>query len=147
TIIDGWLHTGDLGRFDKTQHLQLFGRRKNMIVTPEGMNIFPENVEGAFEDLPVEEFCVFAANFIWPRKTMLDEKLLLVLRLKKDQTCDESLRKEIAARNNKLRNYQRVQGVVVVADDFPRTTSRRLKRHVLKEQLAILDRESAILWL
>ena len=36
TIVDGWLQTGDMGRFDRTGHLQLFGRRKNMIVTEEG---------------------------------------------------------------------------------------------------------------
>ena len=145
TIVDGWLHTGDLGRFDPTGHLQLFGRRKNMIVTPEGLNIFPENVEGVFDDLPVEEFCVFAANYIWPQRTMVGEQLVLVLRMKKDQTLDDILRQQIAARNNKLKNYQRIQGVVLTGDEFPRTTGRRLKRHLLKDRLAQLDRDHAIL--
>ena len=45
TIVDGWLMTGDLGRFDPTGHLQLFGRKKNMIVTEEGKNIYPEDIE------------------------------------------------------------------------------------------------------
>ncbi|HEY6402604.1 MAG TPA: AMP-binding protein, partial [Blastocatellia bacterium] len=66
TIVDGWLMTGDLGRFDWTGHLQLFGRVKNMIVTEEGKNVYPEDIEKAFDDLPVKEFCVFAANYIWP---------------------------------------------------------------------------------
>jgi len=145
TIVDGWLHTGDLGRFDSTGHLQLFGRRKNMIVTPQGLNIFPENVEGGFDDLPVEEFCVFAANYIWPQRTMVGEQLVLVLRMKKDQTWDDTLRQQIAARNNKLKNYQRIQGVVLTGDEFPRTTGRRLKRHLLKDRLAQLDRDHAIL--
>jgi long-chain acyl-CoA synthetase len=145
TIVDGWLHTGDLGRFDPTGHLQLFGRRKNMIVTPEGLNIFPENVEGAFDDLPVEEFCVFAANYIWPQRTMVGEQLVLVLRMKKDQTWDDTLRQQIAARNNKLKNYQRIQGLVLTGEEFPRTTGRRLKRHLLRDRLAQLDREHAIL--
>jgi long-chain acyl-CoA synthetase len=145
TIVDGWLHTGDLGRFDPTGHLQLFGRRKNMSVTPEGLNIFPVNVEGAFADLSVEESCVFAANYIWPLRTMVGEQLILVLRLKKDQSLDDALRREIAACNNKLKNYQRVQGMVLVADEFPRTTGRRLKRHLLKDRLSQLDRDHAIL--
>ena len=145
TIVDGWLHTGDLGRFDPTGHLQLFGRRKNMIVTPEGLNIFPENVEGVFDDLPVEEFCVFAANYIWPQRTMVGEQLVLVLRMKKDQTLDVILRQQIAARNNKLKNYQRIQGIVLTGEEFPRTTARRLKRHLLKDRLAQLDRDHAIL--
>jgi len=144
-IVDGWLHTGDLGRFDAHGHLQLFGRKKNMIVTPEGLNIFPENVEGMFEDLPVEESCVFAANYIWPQKTMLGEQLVLVLRLKKGQNYETELRKEIAICNSRLRNFQRVQGVVLVEEEFPRTTGRRLKRHLLRDQLAKLERSSSIL--
>src|SRR6202043_1845754 len=45
TIVDGWLLTGDLGRFDGSGHLQLFGRKKNMIVTEGGKNIYPEDIE------------------------------------------------------------------------------------------------------
>ena len=45
TIVDGWLLTGDLGRFDSSGHLQLFGRKKNMIVTEGGKNIYPEDIE------------------------------------------------------------------------------------------------------
>jgi len=96
-------------------------------------------------DLEVEEFSVFAANYIWPERTMVGERLVLVLRLRKDQTYDEGLRREIAARNNKLKSYQRVEGVVLAAEDFPRTTGRRLKRHLLRDRLAALDRQRAIL--
>ena len=48
TLVDGWLMTGDLGRIDSTGHLQLFGRKKNMIVTEGGKNIYPEDIENAF---------------------------------------------------------------------------------------------------
>jgi long-chain acyl-CoA synthetase len=145
TIVNGWLHTGDLGRLDPAGHLQLFGRRKNMIVTPEGLNIFPENIEGVFADLPVEEYCVFAANFIWPQRTMVGEQLVLILRLKKDQSYDGDLKGKILAANGRLKGHQRVQGVVVTDQEFPRTTGRRLKRHLLRDQLATLDRDRAIL--
>jgi long-chain acyl-CoA synthetase len=145
TIVDGWLHTGDLGRFDASGHLQLLGRRKNMIVTPEGLNIYPENIEGVFEDLPVEEFCVFATNYIWPQKTMLGEQLVLVVRPKNGQSYGPELAREIAARNARLKNFQRVQGVVLANEEFPRTTGRRLKRHLLRDRLAQLDRAAAIL--
>ncbi|MGH9687893.1 MAG: AMP-binding protein [Candidatus Acidiferrales bacterium] len=79
TIVDGWLRTGDLGRIDKSGHLQLLGRKKNMIVTEEGKNVYPEDVEAAFEGLAAKEFCVFAANYLWPERTMVGEQLLLVI--------------------------------------------------------------------
>jgi long-chain acyl-CoA synthetase len=144
-IVDGWLMTGDLGRFDFTGHLQLFGRKKNMIVTEEGKNIYPEDIETAFESLQVKEFCVFAANYIWPKRSMVGEQLLLVLRLDQDQTLTEDLRRDISARNSRLLNYKRVHGIVLFNEDFPRTASLKIKRNILAERLAQEDRASAIL--
>src|SRR6266576_1292885 len=60
TIVDGWLRTGDLGRLDDSGHLQLFGRKKNMIVTEGGKNIYPEDIEAAFDGVALKEYCVFA---------------------------------------------------------------------------------------
>jgi len=147
TIVDGWLMTGDLGRFDETGHLLLSGRKKNMIVTEEGKNIYPEDVETVFESLPVKEFCVFAANYIWPKRSMTGEKLVLVIHLEPGQQYNEELRQDINARNNRLLNYKRIHGVVVLDEDFPRTASLKIKRNVLAERLASLDSASAILHL
>jgi long-chain acyl-CoA synthetase len=144
TIVDGWLMTGDLGRFDSAGHLQLFGRKKNMIVTEEGKNIYPEDVETVFESLSVKEFCVLAANYIWPQRSMLGEQLVLVLHLESSQTFTEELRRDISSRNNRLLNYKRVHGVVLFDEDFPRTASLKIKRNVLAERLARQDRASAI---
>jgi len=144
-IVDGWLITGDLGRFDAKGHLQLFGRKKNMIVTEEGKNIYPEDIEAVFESLPVKEFCVFAANYIWPQRSMVGEQLLLALHLEPGQTYSEELRRDISARNNKLLNYKRIHGVVLFDEDFPRTASLKIKRNVLAEQLAKLDRAAVSL--
>jgi long-chain acyl-CoA synthetase len=145
TIVDGWLMTGDLGRFDETGHLQLTGRKKNMIVTEEGKNIYPEDVEAVFESLPVKEFCVFAANYIWPKRSMVGEKLVLVIYLEPGQQYSEELRRDINTRNNRLLNYKRIHGVVVLDEDFPRTASLKIKRNVLAERLAKLDNATAIL--
>jgi long-chain acyl-CoA synthetase len=145
TIVDGWLMTGDLGRFDLSGHLQLFGRKKNMIVTEEGKNIYPEDVESVFESLAVKEFCVMAANYIWPQRTMVGEQLILAIHLEPGQSLTAALRREITARNNRLLNYKRVHGIVLVNEDFPRTASMKIKRNVLAEKLAKLDRSSAVL--
>src|SRR5437667_8133307 len=110
TIVEGWLQTGDLGRFDGTGHLQLFGRKKNMIVTEGGKNIYPEDVETVFDGLPVKEYCVFAANYIWPRKSLGRETLVLILRLEQNQKFDSKLLEDIAARNRRLPDFKRVGG-------------------------------------
>jgi len=144
-IVDGWLMTGDLGRVDATGHLQLFGRKKNMIVTEEGKNIYPEDIESVFDSLPVKEFCVFAANYIWPQRSMVGEQLLLALHLEPGQTYSEQLRRDISVRNSKLLNYKRIHGVVLFDEDFPRTASLKIKRNSLAEQLAKLDRAAAFL--
>jgi long-chain acyl-CoA synthetase len=144
TIVDGWLMTGDLGRFDASGHLQLFGRKKNMIVTEEGKNIYPEDVESVFESLAVKEFCVMAANYIWPQKTMVGEQLILVINLEPGQTFTDELRAGITSRNNRLLNYKRVHGVVLLEEDFPRTASMKIKRNVLAEKLSKLDRSRVL---
>jgi long-chain acyl-CoA synthetase len=145
TIVDGWLMTGDFGRIDATGHLQLLGRKKNMIVTAEGKNIYPEDIENAFEGLPVKEFCVFAANYVWPQRTMVGEELVLVIHPEPGQPVDDSLRAEMSRRNAQLLNYKRVYNYVIWDQDFPRTASLKIKRAVLAERLgAQLDRGSMV---
>ncbi len=135
TIVDGWLLTGDLGRFDKSGHLQLFGRKKNMIVTEGGKNIYPEDIETAFDGLPVKEYCVFAANYIWPQKEPGREMLLIVLRLEQNQRFDSTLLQDIVSRNRRLPDFKRVGGYFVCEQDFPRTASMKIKRQALGEEI------------
>jgi long-chain acyl-CoA synthetase len=144
-IVDGWLLTGDLGRFDDAGHLQLAGRKKNMIVTEEGKNIYPEDIESVFEGISAKEFCVFAVNYIWPKRSMVGEQLVLVLHLEPGQGYSEELRREINMRNNRLLNYKRIHGIVLLDEDFPRTASLKIKRNVLGEGVAKLDSAAAIL--
>jgi long-chain acyl-CoA synthetase len=145
TIVDGWLMTGDMGRFDPKGHLQLFGRKKNMIVTEEGKNVYAEDVESAFEGLKVKEFCVFAANYIWTRRTMVAEQLVLVIHLEPGHAFTEELKNEIIARNNRLTNYKRVHGIVLYQEDFPLTASLKVIRKVLAQRLGNLERDKAVL--
>jgi long-chain acyl-CoA synthetase len=135
TIVDGWLLTGDLGRFDGRGHLQLFGRKKNMIVTEGGKNIYPEDIETVFDGLPVKEYSVFAANYVWPIKGLGGEVLVLVLRLEQNQQFDSKLLEEISARNRRLPDFKRVGGYLVWDKDFPRTASMKIKRQLLAEEI------------
>ncbi len=135
TIVDGWLLTGDLGRIDGQGHLQLFGRKKNMIVTEGGKNIYPEDIENVFDGLPVKEYCVFAANYVWPAKSLGKETLVLVLRLEQNQEFNDALKEEIIARNRRLPDFKRVGGYVLWNQDFPRTASMKIKRADLAEEI------------
>ncbi len=135
TIVDGWLLTGDLGRFEPHGHLQLFGRKKNMIVTEGGKNIYPEDIETVFDGLAVKEYAVFAANYLWPTKELGKEGLVLVIRLDQNQKFDNSLLEDIAARNRKLPDFKRVSGYLIWDKDFPRTASMKIKRQVLAEEI------------
>ena len=144
TIVDGWLLTGDLGKFDGRGHLQLFGRKKNMIVTEGGKNIYPEDIETVFDGLPVKEYTVFAANYIWPRKELGKEALILILRLEQNQKFDSGLQEDIEARNRKLSDFKRVSGYLVWEKDFPRTASMKIKRQVLAEEIGEALERSAV---
>jgi long-chain acyl-CoA synthetase len=135
TIVEGWLLTGDLGRFDRHGHLQLFGRKKNMIVTEGGKNIYPEDVETVFDGLPVKEYCVFAANYVWPKKELGREMLVITLRLEQNQHFDSKLLDEIMARNRRLPDFKRVGGYLIWEKDFPRTASMKIKRQALAEEM------------
>ena len=135
TIVDGWLLTGDLGRFERHGHLQLFGRKKNMIVTEGGKNIYPEDIETVFDGLSVKEYSVFAVNYVWPKKELGKESLVLVLRLEPNQKIDGKLLEEMSARNRRLPDFKRVGAYLIWDKDFPRTASMKIKRQALAEEI------------
>jgi long-chain acyl-CoA synthetase len=145
TIVDGWLMTGDLGRIDATGHLQLSGRKKNMIVTEEGKNIYPEDIENAFEGLAVKEFCVFAANYLWPARSLVGEQLVIVLHPETGQAIGRELIVNVADRNRHLLNYKRISGYLNWDRDFPLTASLKIKRGELAEHIrASVDRSAVV---
>ena len=129
--MDGWLRTGDLGWLDPSGHLHLVGRRKNMIVTKGGKNIYPEDIEGAFEGLPCDEMVVFAEDYVFPTAGNLGrERLVAVVR-----GAEERLLDELRNKNRRLPDFKRVSGVLRWEREFPRTASMKVKRGVLAEQL------------
>lgn len=141
---DGWFKTGDLGWMDAAHHLHLVGRRKNMIVTAGGKNVYPEDVEATFEDLAVEELAVFASDYIWPRRGKLDqEELIVVLRLRRGNgvavPSPDSLLEQLISKNRRLPEHKRIGSVLFFGEAFPRTASMKIKR----DELAVRIRQRA----
>lgn len=132
---DGWLRTGDLGWLDGAHHLRLVGRSRNMIVTPGGKNVYPEDIEAAFDAVPCEELAVMAEDYVWPRSGLVGERLVVALRPKDGRDWREAL----VRANLALPDFKRVSGVIVWTESFPRTASMKIKR----AELALALRQGA----
>ena len=112
----GWLHTGDIGEFDTEGRLSIKGRKKEMIVTPEGLNVFPEDVERVLDGIPgVKESAAVGKDRV---------HAVLVLEPGADATAI------VREANSKLEDHQRVQGVSIWPErELPRTEGTgKLKR-------------------
>jgi long-chain acyl-CoA synthetase len=139
TIVDGWLHTGDLGVIDASGHLKLVGRAKNMIVTEGGKNVYPEDVEAAFVHVDCEELCVMPSRAIWPGRSSA-EQLVVVVRPRKEQARGPLI-DAIASANRALAEYKRAAQYVVCDRELPRTASLKIKRDALAKLLRDTDLE------
>jgi long-chain acyl-CoA synthetase len=123
---DGWLHTGDIGDRDAQGRLFIKGRKKEMIVTPEGLNVFPEDVERVLDALPgVRESAVVGVT------EGAQERVHAVLRLDPG-TAPETV---VRAANTTLDDHQRVRTASVWTEgELPRTEgTRKLKRAAIRE--------------
>jgi acyl-coenzyme A synthetase/AMP-(fatty) acid ligase len=93
----------------------------------------------------VKEYCIFAANYLWPAKALGRETLVLVLRLEQNQEFSEALKADVLARNRRLPDFKRIAGYILWSQDFPRTASMKIKRTVLAEEIGkTLDRATAV---
>ncbi|MFK7998876.1 MAG: hypothetical protein AB8H86_04740, partial [Polyangiales bacterium] len=113
----------------------LVGRSKNMIVTSGGKNIYPEDIESAFEGLDCEELVVYAQDYLWPRSdtALVGEELVAIVRPKEEKESEWS--EDLARRNLKLPDFKRISRVLLWDDEFPRTASMKVKRGVLADEL------------
>jgi long-chain acyl-CoA synthetase len=114
---DGWFHTGDVGELKENGELTILGRKKEMIVTPEGLNVFPGDVEGVLKQQPgVRDAAVIGTD-----------RVHAVLILEPGADAEEMVRRA----NARLADFQRVRSFSIWPyDEFPRTEGTgKLKRH------------------
>jgi long-chain acyl-CoA synthetase len=118
---DGWLHTGDIGEFDAEGRLLIRGRKKEMIVTPEGLNVFPEDVEQVLDRVPgVRDSAVVGTD-----------RVHAVLVLEPGADADRI----VGRANEQLQDSQRIRGFSVwTSGELPRTEgTRKLKRRQIAQ--------------
>jgi long-chain acyl-CoA synthetase len=148
---DGWYHTGDLGTLAADGYLTICGRVKNLIVTPNGKNVYPEEVENELVKSPyVAEAMVYghkvAAHaeevyaIIFPDQAAVDE----YARNKgkepfSREAVEKLIREEVQAVGQKLADYKRVKKFTLRDDEFPKTTTRKIKRFVVEADITATE--------
>jgi long-chain acyl-CoA synthetase len=129
---DGWFHTGDVGELGEGGQLFIRGRKKEMIVTPEGLNVFPEDIERVLNHLPgVRDSAVVGAS---AGPGAAEERVHAVLVVEPGTDLDAITR----AANAELADHQRIRRALVWPEpELPRTEgTRKLKRAAIRDWVA-----------
>ncbi len=139
---DGWFKTGDLGRLDDEHYLYLAGRAKNMIVTEGGKNVYPEEIENAFqlvtdiEQITVKGYIVDKATKSEGIEALIYPSDDLFKRLNIVRGSDYSIdlvRDEIQDAVNKINKelvvYSRISKITILDEPLEMTTTKKVKRN------------------
>jgi long-chain acyl-CoA synthetase len=121
----GWYHTGDVGALDEAGNLYFKGRKKEVIVTPAGLNIYPEDLEAALRRQPEVKDCVVVGI---ERGGNAEPCAVLIPRR------DAKLEEVIERANSALAEFQRMRmWVSWPQEDFPRTNTQKPRRNVIAD--------------
>lgn len=128
TLRGGWYHTGDLGVIDRYGNVYIKGRAKNMLLSGNGQNIYPEEIEDKLSNLPYVQECVVVQRkgklygLVYPDPDLI----------KKNETTPDEL-KIIMENNCKLLNtllptYEHLSEIIIQDEEFEKTPKRSIKR-------------------
>ena len=125
---DGWFRTGDLGEIDQDGWLIIKGRKKDLIVTASGVNVYPDELETVLDRIAgVKESCVIGLD------TGGGEEVHAVLLLDGKSRAPEEI---IAQANNSLDALHRITGYTLWNEpEFPKTTTLKIKKFAVKEEI------------
>ena len=136
---DGWLLTGDIGYFDEEGYLYITGRKKFLIVTRGGKNVFPEEVEEKLtKSSYIEEALVFSPDdeniqaLIYTNAEEVKHKLESMDKEFNDENVWEFIKVEVRHINQTLEAYKRIRHFAIRHEEFPKTTTRKIKRHLFR---------------
>lgn len=136
---NGWFHTGDLGKVDENGFLYITGRCKSVIVTKNGKNIYPEEIETYLNDSPlISEALVLGVKKENDDETYVNAQIFpnieaITEYLKGTVPTKEEIKKIISdvvsSVNSKIPNYKHIKNFVIRDKEFEKTTTQKIKRY------------------
>jgi len=152
---DGWFRTGDLGKIHPDGHLQIMGRKKNMIVTGGGKNVYPEEVE---HYLNASRFIAESLVLGAPRSSGYGEDVVALIHPEYEQIdlhfeelgrgkptdadVEALLKEELRQTQASLADYKRVRRYRILEEEFQKTSTRKIKRFLYKGTMVDVDSSS-----
>ncbi len=137
---EGFLRTGDLGYVDEKGYIYICGRAKNVIVTPAGKNVYPEEVEFLLDRSP---FILESMVFGVPTERGGEEVAAVIVpdyeeierafegKKLTEEEVRELISKEVRKAVSQLADYKRVKRFVIRDEELPKTSTRKIKRHLV----------------
>ena len=155
TIVDGWLHTGDIGEIDSDGFLSITGRKKDIIITAGGKNITPANLEAEIKQHPLVSQCVVIGDrrpYLVALVTLDPEEAANYAsehglrpttsrRSPRIPTCEASIEAHVDEINGKFARVEQVKKIEILPRDLSQETGEltptlKVKRNVVAEKYA-----------
>lgn len=136
-LVDGWFNSGDIGYIDKDDFVYITGRSKNVIVTQNGKNIYPEEIELLLGKVPeISECMVYGKEIEGKKELTISVKVIPnydeIKEKHGDNLSDEQVYKiiweEIKKVNRQLTSYKAIKKLEIKKDEFEKTTTMKIKR-------------------